>query len=58
MTRLLMRASDLVELMQRLIEEYDDLRIADEEGAELRRIIYNPGTDPPITDSDYFEMRF
>jgi hypothetical protein len=53
-----MRASDLLEKIEELIEEYGDLSIVDEEGVALRRVTYNPGSHPPIDDSDYFEMRF
>lgn len=43
-----MKASELIQELQKLIEKHDDLPIGDENGMESISVEYNDDDDPPM----------
>lgn len=51
-----MRASDLVDRLNDMMERYGNLRVGDTEGAEVSCVIHVQPDGPAISDNDYFEL--
>ena len=51
-----MRATDAIDILTDLVEQYDDLRVAFD-GVEITKIVHVQPDGPAIQDGDWFEFR-